>query len=288
MAERGTAVVLGGGGIVGIAWELGVLEGLRAEGVEPADADLVVGTSAGAIVGALLGSGVSLRTVPDRAADLAPELMELVAPIDQATVEQIFGIWREAGMTPEPPQRAGIGALALDAPTGTEAAYVGAFERLLGVDRWSPGLTVTAVDVSDGAFASWDADAGVELTRAVAASAALPGVFPPVTVLGRRYMDGGVRSGTNADLAAGHDPVIVIAPDGSDELRAIVDRETAAIRAGGGRLLLVVPDPDAAAAIGPDLMDIGRVDEAFAAGERQGRDAASAAEFDRLRAGRAA
>jgi NTE family protein len=71
---------------------------------------------------------------------------------------------------------------------------------------------VTAVDAETGEPTVFVKDSGVDLVDAVAASCAVPGVWPPVTIDGHRYIDGGVRSGTNADLAAGCDRVLVVSP----------------------------------------------------------------------------
>jgi NTE family protein len=64
--------------------------------------------------------------------------------------------------------------------------------------------------VASGAFATWDRDAGVGLDRAVASSCAVPGVYPPATINGRRYIDGAVRAATNADLARGYNAVLFV------------------------------------------------------------------------------
>jgi NTE family protein len=73
-------------------------------------------------------------------------------------------------------------------------------------------MLLPAVDAVTGELMVFTRDSGVELVDAVAASCAVPGVWPPVTIGGRRYIDGGVRSGTNADLAAGADRVLIITP----------------------------------------------------------------------------
>ena len=70
---------------------------------------------------------------------------------------------------------------------------------LLPGDAWPPGLAVATVAIDDGEFVIWSERSGVPLSRAVAASCAGPGVFPPVEIDGRRYIDGGMRSPTNAD-----------------------------------------------------------------------------------------
>ena len=106
-----------------------------------------------------------------------------------------------------------IGALALETPTASEPARLAAVAARLPETRWPDRtLLLTAVDAATGEVAVFTKDSGVDLVHAVAASCAVPGVWPPVTVDGHRYIDGGVRSVTNADLAAGCDRVLVVTP----------------------------------------------------------------------------
>jgi len=268
------AVVLGGGGIVGLGWELGVVEGLREAGLDLARADTAIGTSAGAIVGAVLEAGIPIASLPERAAELAPDLESLTAALDRTRIDEIGERWRAAGMRPGPEERAAIGALATAAPTGTAETFVDVMRRLLPVTDWPAGLTVTGVRVDDGAFTAWDRSSGVPLPVAVAASCALPGVFPAIPVDGARYVDGGVRSPTNLDLAAGHDVVLAVVPAAGDELATVLADEGSAVRASGGRVVELLPDEAGIEAIGPDLMDLDRLLPAAMAGYEQGRTAA--------------
>jgi NTE family protein len=269
------ALVLAGGGLLGIAWELGVLRGLREAGIDPANADLVVGTSAGSVTGAILGSGVPLTdALLPEASSLGRELERLMQGADSELAGRIFELWQADGGTPDQPTRAQIGALARQATTVPEREYVALFNRLLPPAPWPRTLTVTAVDVDDGGFVTWTATSGVPLVSAVAASCALPGLFPPVTVGSQRCMDGGVRSGVSADLALGHDPVVVIVPIGGDMVRAYMERETADLRASGAGVIEIVADEASGFAMGADLMDASRLVAALEAGLRQGARAA--------------
>src|SRR2546430_15156041 len=108
-------------------------------------------------------------------------------------------------------------------------------------------LRLTGVGVESGEFRAFDRDSGVALVTAVAASAAVPGIWPPVTIDGRRYMDGGVRTVTNADLASDHDRVLLLVPiKGFGQYEA----EIAALEAGGRVVVSVIADDASAAAIG--------------------------------------
>ena len=272
------ALVLGGGGPVGIAWEKGLLAGLAAEGVDVEAADHILGTSAGSVVGAELASGRGPAAMLQAelayaahaaeaegrhgpAPDLGPALALMARrPLDRETPVDL---------------RIEFGAMAMAARTVSEDAYLAGFGGLADAHRpWPPRFACTAVDAVTGAFVVWDEDAAAPLGRAVASSCAVPGVFPPVTIDGRKYVDGGVRSGCNADVAHGHGRVLVVAvvpPLLAGLLLPGVRREMEVIAAAGGRAELIVPDAEAAATFGPNLLDGARRGDVARAGERQGR-----------------
>jgi NTE family protein len=228
------ALVLAGGGVAGIAWELGVLRGLADFDPVLADdviaADLVVGTSAGSAVAAQITSGTPLADLYDRQLDEASaeievdlDMEELLARFTAATVgvSSLDEAWRA------------IGALALDTETVAEPVRRAAVAARLPVPAWpSRPMLLPAVDAETGETVVFSRDSGVSLIDAVAASCAVPGIWPPVSINGRRYIDGGVRSSTNADLAAGSDRVLVIVPTLAGQLDPFsrLDDETAALR----------------------------------------------------------
>ncbi len=259
------ALVLGGGGITGIAWELGLLAGLQRHGVDLTTADLIVGTSAGAYVGALVATGVDL---PTAVADAAAIEVELAPRIDPALLAQGFALLTDQSL-PREQAWARLGALARSAALGDPAAHVARFAATMPVHDWPahPRLEVTAVDTVTGAPVAWDAAARLPLPDAVAASCAVPGVFPPVPVAGTGpFMDGGVRSVTHVDLAAGADSVVVVAPAGGG-FTASPEAELRALAPPRG--IVVSPDDTARAAIGPNILDPGRRTAALAAGGAQ-------------------
>lgn len=274
------ALVLGGGGSVGIAWEIGVIKGLHDAGLDLTTADLIVGTSAGSVVGAQIALGAALDDL--LAKQLAPSngLIEQAMVFDPQTFMAIAAQWANgADMTTE--RRSAIGALALAAPTASEKQWIAVFgERLAAQDWPERRLLVTGVDAQSGEFVAWDRGNGVPLVQAVAASCTVPGLFPPVTIHGRRYIDGGVRSGTNADLAHGYDSVVIIAPIGAQVepssrlARRQIETEVAGLRAAGSVVEVVFPDAAALAAFGPNLMDVARRGVAAQAGVEQGAAAA--------------
>lgn len=266
------ALVLGGGGLTGIGWEWGILSGLAEAGVDLSDADLVVGTSAGSVVGAQLATGLDLEERYQ--AQLVPPDGELAASLG-ARVMLRYAL---AMVGPRAPQkvRKRIGRLALRAKTGPESARRAVIESRLPVKEWpTRPLQLTAVDTATGELRVFDRSSEVPLVSAVAASCAVPGVWPPVTIEGHRYMDGGARSGTNADLAAGYDRVVVIAPlpRGIGPMSGVAT-QVEALRA-RSQVALVTPDRASVQAFGRNVLDPKRRAGAARAGRAQATALAS-------------
>jgi NTE family protein len=274
------ALVLGGGGSVGIAWETGVAAGLADGGVDVQTADLFVGTSAGSVVGSMLAYGLDPRQLLALQAAMGGQnqAQNDLAPKDPQALMAVMGMLMNAQEL-NLEMRRELGAMALQAETMPEEVWVGYMGRLLGGQTEWPErrLMLTAVDAANGEFEVWDRYSSVPLYVAVASSCTVPGLFPPVSINGKRYMDGGMRSGTNADLAKGHDAVLVVAPMGAEvhgfAYRALV-REIEDLRQAGAAVAAIQPDLAALKAFGPNMMDASRVAEAAAEGERQGREAA--------------
>jgi NTE family protein len=255
MSDQRTALVLGGGGITGIAWEIGVLAGLADAGVDLTGADLVVGTSAGSVVGAQVAGGAELAAMYER--QLAPATGEKAARLRRATVAHFgWAMLRSRGRDVEFRKR--IGALALAAEragaTPTEQERLDVIgSRLISTEWPDRPLVVTAVDAETGEFSPFDRDSGVPLLQAVTASCAVPGVYPPVTIDGRRYIDGGMRSAANADLAHDYERLVVLAPipRGVGPM-ASVDAQVSGMVS---RVAVVSPDAASRAAIGRNVLD---------------------------------
>jgi NTE family protein len=275
------ALVLGGGGALGIAWEVGLLAGLLEEGIDTTEAQLIVGTSAGSVVGTQIAIGEPL--VELLAEQVAPDdgAIARLIQIDLQGTQQIFMRW--AGIKDVTPEvRQEIGEMALGAKTVSEESWVEYFEQRLDGKPWPDrDLRITAVDCESGDFQVWTRDSSVSLARAVASSCAVPGLFPAVTIEGRRYTDGGVRSGTSADLAKGFDSVLIVAPIGarSEGIDPLLGRqarqEAEALRAAGSRVELVFPDAGSLESIGFNRMDGARRGVSAEAGMAQGRALAS-------------
>ena len=284
------ALVLGGGGPVGVAWESGLAVGLAEAGVALGAADLVVGTSAGSIVGARLALGLDLAETVRAVGQPLP----VEAGVGGTIADLMTALAGAASRAQAPEQmRMELGKLALAAHTVPEGDFTGAavFAQLAGRD-WPASFSCTAIDTQTGALRVWDAAADVPLDRAVASSCAVPMVFPPVTIDGTRYMDGGMRTPLNADLAAGHAAVVVVScmamvlPEGISDpmfeaMAAQIENELAVLHNVGAAVEIIGPGAEflEVSGWGAELMNPARVPGAYEAGVRQ-----AAVEADRLRA----
>lgn len=298
------ALVLGGGGVAGIAWESGLLTGLIEAGVDLGAADLVVGTSAGSSVAVLLRTGMldPGRAHPDGAA--ASPAASPASPVEEAA-DDTSGPSSQGGTDEHGREALGFDGLAfyqaLRAASrggGTEQevrARIGEWARSIPVsmpleawiarigarlpESWPEGrLAVTAVDTVDGAFRTFSAEDGVDLTHAVAASCTVPSVFPLVPVDGHPYMDGGMRSSTNADVAAGHDRVLVVscAPEGPFKpYGPVLDVAAAQLREEGSQVLVVQADAASTRAFGGNVLDPATSEPSFRAGLAQAKAVAA-------------
>jgi NTE family protein len=268
------ALVLGGGGVAGIAWMTGLLAGLTEAGQDVTGADVVIGTSAGATVAAQLGSGVSLAGLYARQTDPALQSVEIMAEIDMAEFGEQFERYMKGATSQQEIMRA-AGAWALATQTVPEARRRAVIESRLPSQEWpSRRIELVAIDCESGLTRVFSRQSGVSLVDAVAASTAVPGIWPPVTIDGHRYMDGGVRSMDNADLAAGAARIVVISPFGMNSeipspmpLSGVV----AQLRGDGADVTVLQPDEASVAAMGANPLDPATRVPAAEAGRAQGR-----------------
>lgn len=272
---EGQALVLGGGGVAGIAWMTGLLAGLAEAGQDvTGGAELIIGTSAGATVAAQVGSGLPLDALFARQTDPAQQSREIPVELD---LDMIAAQWGElmTGVTSLQDALRRIGAYALAADTVPEAERRAVIESRLPSQEWpSQRIQLVAIDAETGEAGVFDSESGASLVDAVAASCAVPGIWPPVTIGGRRFIDGGVRSSDNADLAEGFERVVVISPLGYDSpipspmpLRQVVGQ----LRDRDSEVTVMAPDQPSAAAIGANPLDPGTRVPAAEAGRAQGR-----------------
>jgi NTE family protein len=280
------ALVLGGGGPVGIAWEAGLAAGLHEGGVDLTRADLIVGTSAGSFVGAQLAgrrdpaslARAQIELGRTQAAEARDPNRPNPPPPDLAPLLRFFGEMLPQG-EPSVEILKRIGAFALATPTISEAEFLKTFGSIAeGARAWPEHFVCTAVDAESGAFKAWSAEDGIPLARGIASSCCVPGIFPPVEIDGRRWMDGGMRSSTSADLAAGYERVLIVAVVAGASadprlalLNARLERERAKLADGGGASELITPDEASLEAFGANLMNGSRRAEIAEAGWAQGR-----------------
>ena len=278
--QRTKALVLGGGGTTGIAWEMGILLGLHDGGIEVIDAELVVGTSAGSVVGAQITSGLSLEDLYARQMQPLGETKEQVVPFDVNEVMHVFAAG--SGAPDAQTARARVGAAALAASTMPEKERLDIIASRLPDQEWprTQRLIITAVNAQTGEWVMFDRDAGVPLALAVSASCAVPGVYPPTTIEGHRYIDGGVRSGTNADIAKGYHRVLILRAETLDFSAVNPQQTTPAftfederveLEQAGSHVLVITPDEASAKARGPNALDSSRRTISVQAGREQGR-----------------
>lgn len=257
------SVVLAGGGVAGIAWETGVLHGLAAANPVVStwltDESLRwIGTSAGSAVAAQVTGG---RSLTDLYADqLAGAAEEITPDIDLEELEREFG-----ALAAEPSRIKGLRRLGTRAKEFEGVSTLARMEviasrlpatRVAAADGHWPRrpLLITGVDCDTGERTVFEAGSDATLAEAVAASCAVPLVWPAVRIGDRTYMDGGMHSGTNADLAAGSGRVLVLVPAGPQEDQPILpEAEAAAL--GDAKLSVISADEAAIAAIGPNPLD---------------------------------
>ena len=252
------ALVLGGGGVAGIAWETGILLGIADELPAAAQAllesDVLLGTSAGSAVVAQLGSGLSLAELFARQVD------EASAEIDPGVgIDDITELFLAAMSDPDATltqRRRRIGAVALAAGTVAEPVRREVIAQRLPSHVWPErALRVTAIDVDTGELALFDRDSGVALVDAVAASCSVPGAWPPVTIADRRYMDGGIGSTINLHLAGDCAEAVVLVPAGKSAPSAFGAGAAEELDEFGGAALGVFADDESLVAFGPNPLD---------------------------------
>jgi NTE family protein len=301
---KNVALVLGGGGSAGHAWTIGVIAGLDEAGIDMTEAaDLVIGTSSGATAAAQVRSGIPPAEL------LASILSEPVPPVGQnrppppgpptATVfERMRAIGAAATSAADLQRAMGAFGLESDATLGPVAAEQrrAMVAARLPHQQWPDRpMIVAAVNAHTGELAAFDRDSGVDLVDAVTAGTALPGMVPTHSINGTRYINGGVRSAENADLASGYANVVVLSPFGgrsgtlpagqfegirrSPEWGTDLASQVEALRKQGSRVEVITPDADSRAAMGTNQMDPATRIPAARAGFTQGKQEATRLAF---------
>jgi NTE family protein len=250
-----------------------LVDGFASQGINLGTADRIIGTSAGAVVGAQL----ALKHVFG-----APPRSDSAPPVFSGSMVDLATAMVRAAQSTEPePIRVEIGRMALNAQTISEETSVSRsiFAPFVG-QAWPSQLQITGVNARTGQLRIWDASSGAPLERAIAASTAAPCIWPPITINGERYIDGGVRSMLNADLAIGSDIVIAVscfplsardeaAPAFFKAMNAAPLAELDAVRGTGATVALIEPGSDFVVLTkhGAAMMNSNLVPEAYRLGQ---------------------
>ncbi|MDP7725153.1 patatin-like phospholipase family protein [Mycobacterium sp. TY814] len=277
------ALVLAGGGVAGIAWETGILRGISDESPAAAqrlvESNVLVGTSAGSTVAAQISSGCSLESLYDR--QVAENSAEIDPGVDIDTITELFLDALREPRTPGWDRTRGrlqrIGAVALATDTVPESVRRAVIEQRLPSHEWPDrAVRIVAIDTATGELVVFDRHCGVGLVDAVAASCAVPGAWPPVTIAGRRYMDGGVNSSVNIEVAGDCDVAVVLVPSGVDTPSPFGPGPAGEIAAFAGDTFSVFADDASLAAFGANPLDPRCRIGSAQAGRAQGRREAEA------------
>jgi NTE family protein len=298
------ALVLGGGGAAGNAWEIGVIAGLAEAGLDMTEAaDLVVGTSAGATAAAQVRSGLPpAELLASVLSGPARQNRERPPSLPMATVFERMRAISDAATSAADLQRA-MGAFGLESdsalgPGAGQQRRAVVAARLPRPEWPDRPMIVVAVEAHTGELAVFDRSSGVDLADAVTASCALPGLVPTHSINGTRYIDGGVRSADNADLASGYANVVVLSPLGGRSQAPPADpagqfeglrrppewgtglaSQVEALRKQGSHVEVITPDADSWAAMGMNQMDPATRIPAARAGFAQGKQEAARVTF---------
>jgi NTE family protein len=240
---------------------------------------VLVGTSAGSAVAAQIGGGCRLEVLFDR--QIAESSAEIDSGVGVDDITEVFltalGEPYDETLDKTRQQMQRIGAVAVATQTVPEPVRRRVIAQRLPSHDWPERvLRLTAIDVATGELVVFDRESGVGLVDAVAASCAVPGAWPPVTIGGRRYMDGGVASSVNLGVADDCDVAVVLVPSGADAPAPFGDGPAAEIAAFPGLAFGVFADDDSLAAFGPNQLDPRCRIASAVAGRKQGRREAKA------------
>ena len=282
LAAGERALVLGGGGSAGNAWLIGILAGLFDAGLDVTDADLIVGTSAGATAAAQITSATP--------SDLLAAILSATPPQGNRPVGPDASRPRPAGDHLErtsriidaaedaADMRRRLGAAALELEATSDGSWSARWRttvatRLAGQQWPERRILITAVDARTGEPVVFDRHSGIDLVDAIAASTSSGA---PYGIGDDRYIDGGYRRNENADLAAGYERALVLSPLGGRTRTPLLWGQHLAVqieelRGAGSRVETIVPDADSVEAFGDNLMDVSARPAAARAGHTQGR-----------------
>ncbi|MEM5383286.1 patatin-like phospholipase family protein [Paraburkholderia phymatum] len=273
------AIVFGGGGLAGIAWEAGLVHALAKAGFDVGLANLLVGTSAGSVISTQLASGISTDILFNEQANPNPDSVEKFRPYSQEEADKANQALMAKVNGDLTAARKRIGAFARRSETPSLDERKAIIASRLSEDEWlSRSLRLVAVDVDTGEPRVFDSESGCSLIDAVAASCAVPGVWPTVPIEGKHYMDGGIMSMNNAWVASGSKRVLVLAPLGYSDGNPVSGHlrdEVKALENQGASVRVITPNESSLKAFGGNVLDPARRSPAAHAGYSQGLGQAS-------------
>jgi NTE family protein len=269
-------LVCGGGGVWGVAWMTGIAMGLAERGLDLRAAASFIGTSAGSVIGTQLANGLDPRHLYTRQTDPSKQPYEL-SP-DPTGMASLMELMQRSFATPRERLRA-MCDIAVRTHTISPAERRASIAARLGLENevWpAKRLSITGVDVDSLELEVFDAQSGASVVDAVAASCALPGVWPPTPINGRRYIDGGVwGNAENAQLAQGSAYILILSPLGgmSGSPMGMAERlvdDVGQLRASGAQVTVIAADEACRATMAYGLLDPKSRKPAAEAGRGQG------------------
>ena len=281
------ALVLGGGGGAGNAWEIGVIAGLFDAGLDVTRADLIIGTSAGSTVAAQITSStrppelfanILAAAPPPGTGGVGPDCGGVPRPVGNH-MERTDAIFGAAADAADLRRRMGAAALEMDAApdSSIQMRWRAAVASRLPSQHWPQRpLHIVVIDAHTGEPVVFDRHSGVDMVDAVAASTSNGFGVPPYSIGDKWYIDGGYPSAENASLAAGYERILVLSPFGGRSraplhwgvhLAAHVDE----LRASGSKVETIFPDSNSCDAFGVSMMDVSARPPSAKAGYNQGK-----------------
>ena len=263
-------LVMGGGGVTGIAWMTGLLKGLEQQGMDITEFDRLIGTSAGA---AQISSGVGIDELYERQTIAVKQVQELTPSLNLFKI--LLKLMPALLVKNKPIKfRQRIGKMALNTKTVNAEARRQVMLARMPKHEWPDiQINILAIHSVSGKLANFTKDSNVDFVDAVAASCAVPGVWPSVKINGEYYYDGAIRSAENADLAMGAKNVFIISPSGlnglplfKSHLKADIER----LEKNGSNVTLISPDAHSKQQMGKNALDNTKREVSAKAGYQQG------------------
>ncbi|EHI98165.1 hypothetical protein CDLVIII_1472 [Clostridium sp. DL-VIII] len=231
----------GGGGSMGIGWETGYLTGLADGGIDTRFADLIVGTSAGSQVGAVIASRISWNDIWEKLINLKYQSQK---ESPSGNLGSLFEKYDEIATSSKTPKEwiDRMGKLAIESNTMAESEQLSRIRNTIGDCQWAEALRIVAVDLVTSQRVVWGSNSSIELIKAASASSSLPGVWPPTTICSRKYLDGGVHSMENADIAEGASKVLILSVGLPVQTPFKLEDQIQSLQKSGSEVELVKPD----------------------------------------------